>query len=406
MPPQKLSASATRRVALAAQGFAEPRPSGRVDRRHVRKLFDRIGLIQIDSVNVLVRSQELPVFARLGVHRRDLLSGMAFDGELFEYWGHAASLLPIEHFPLFRFHMDNGWGGEATRGLARIERERPGYVDAVLQEVAVCGPVTAAELSEGGKRKGSWWEWSDGKQALEYLFWSGQLMVRRRPNFEREYDLTERIIPPEILALPAPEEDDARRELVALAARSLGVATTKDLCDYYHLNLTKTRPRVAELVDEGRLVPVQVEGWSEVAYLDPAARVPRRLHARALLSPFDSVVWERARTERVFGFRYRLEIYTPAAKREFGYYVLPFLLGEDLVARVDLKADRQAGVLRVPGVYSELGVPDATVAHELAEELELMATWLGLERIEVADKGDLAEPLQATLSQRRPAPTG
>jgi uncharacterized protein YcaQ len=406
VPPEKLSAATARRIALAAQGFAEPRPKGRVDRRHIRKVFDRIGVIQIDSVNVLVRSQELPVFARLGVHRRDLLTGMASDGELFEYWGHAASLIPIEHFPIFRFHMEGGWGAQATRGLERIEHDRPGYVDAVLKEVAVCGPLTAGELSDGGKRKGTWWDWSDGKQVLEYLFWTGQLMVRRRPNFEREYDLTERLVPPEILAAPAPDEAGGRRALVALASQSLGVATTKDLCDYYHLNLTKTRPRVAELVEEGRLVPVQVEGWKEIAYLHPDARIPRRLHARALLSPFDSVVWERSRTERVFGFRYRLEIYTPAPKREFGYYVLPFLLGEDLVGKVDLKADRQAGVLRVPGAFSELGVPDAELVAELADELELMATWLALDRVEVGEKGDLAEALGAELSRRRPAPTG
>jgi uncharacterized protein YcaQ len=395
---EQVSAAAARRIALAAQGFADARPTGRIDRRHARRLFDRIGLIQIDSVNVVVRSQELPVFARLGPHRRDLLSNMAADGELFEYWGHEASLLPIEHYPLFGFQRSAGYKGYGPLGLERIERQRPGYVASVMAEVEAAGPVTAAELSEGGRRKGTWWDWSDGKRTLEYLFWTGRLAATRRDNFEREYDLAERVIPPAILDVPPVPEEEARRELLALSARALGIATSRDLADYYRLQPTKSKGALAELVEAGRVVPVRVDGWKEVAYLDPEARMPRRVRARALLSPFDSLVWERSRTERIWAFHYRIEIYTPKPKRRFGYYVLPFLLGEDLVARVDLKADRSAGLLRVPGAFAELGVTPDEVAEPLAEELRLMASWLGLRDVAVGDRGDLVKPLQAALT--------
>ncbi len=368
-----------------------------MDRRHVRRVLDRVGLLQIDSVNVLVRSQELPLFARLGPHRRDLLATMAADGELFEYWGHEASIVPVENFPLFRFQMEANRDRAAWPMLLRLHRERPEYIDSVLEEVAALGPVTAGELSDGGRRKGTWWDWADGKVALEHLFLAGYVSARRRPNFEREYDLTERFIPSSVYEQPVPSPEASRRELLALAGHSLGVATAKDLADYYRLKPTRCRDALGELVEEGRLVPVEVEGWKDTAYLDPAARLPRRVRARALLSPFDSLVWYRERTERIFGFHYRIEIYTPAPKRRFGYYVLPFLLGEDLVARVDLKADRKAGVLLVPGVYAEPGVRATEVAAPLAAELELMAAWLGLDRVDVGERGDLANELRLAV---------
>ena len=396
---ERLSAAAARRIALGAQGFADRRPAGQVTRRHGGRLFGHVGLVQIDSVNVLVRSQELPVFARLGPHRRDLLPAMLDAGDLFEYWGHMASLIPVEHHPLFRWKMAAAARGENIwNGVARLARDRPGYIEAVYEEVKARGPVRASELTDPGpRRKEPWWSWEDGKLALEYLFWSGQLSARRLSNFERVYDVTERILPGWVLALPTPTEAEARRELLALAGRALGVATAGDLCDYYRLNLPKSRAALAELVEEGRLVPVEVEGWDRPAYLDSTARRPRRITAGALLSPFDSLVWSRERTDRLFDFHYRIEIYTPAAKRVYGYYVLPFLLGTNLVARVDLKSDRKASALLVPAVWKEPGVPDDEVAGELAAELRAMARWLELDRVVVGERGDLSAALAREL---------
>jgi uncharacterized protein len=401
---ERLSAGTARRIALGAQGFADPRPTGRIDRRHGRRLFDHVGLVQIDSVNVLVRSQELPVFARLGPHPRDLLPAMLDDLELFEYWGHVASLIPVEHQPLFRWQMAAAAAGDRMwPGVARLARDRPGYIEAVYEEVKERGPLRAGELSDPGpKRRDPWWSWEDGKRALEYLFWTGRISARRLSNFERAYDLTERILPAAVLALPTPSEAEGRRELLALAARALGVATAPDLCDYYRLNIPKSKAALAELVETGRLVPVEVEGWRRPAYLDPGARRPRRVGTRTLLSPFDSLIWERQRTQRLWDFAYRIEIYTPAPKRVFGYYVLPFLLDEALVARVDLKADRRAGVLRVRAAWAEEGVTDRErVATELAAELVALAAWLGLgDGVAVDRKGDLAPDLGRAVTDQ------
>ena len=391
--------SQARRIALHAQGLGERRPPGRVDRRHVRRVLDRVGLIQIDSVNVLVRSQELPLFARLGAHPRDSLPRMAADGELFEYWCHEASLLPIAMWPLLRWRaerVDEAWGS-----IRAIGSDEPGYVRAVLDEVRDRGPLTAGELSAPGPKTESMWGWSPGKRALEYLFRTGAVSARRRPSdFARLYDLTERLIPAEVLALPVPSEDDAKRELLLMAARSLGVATARDLCDYHRLNVPRARPVVAELAEEGRLVPVRVRGWRQPAFLHPQAHLPRWIRGRALLSPFDSLVWDRVRTERLFGFRYRIGIYTPAARREHGYFVLPFLLGDRLVARVDLKADRGAAALLVRSAHAEPNDATPEVAAELAEELRIMAGWLGLETVRVVGAGDLAAPLADMVGAR------
>jgi len=395
-----LSAGQARWIALAAQGLAGARPAGRIDRRHARRVLDRVGLIQIDSVNVLVRSQELPLFARLGPHPRDLLPRMAADVEVIEYWCHEASLLPIATWPLMRWRMrtpDGVW-----KGVYAIGREAPGLVEEVRAFVAEHGPLTVGDLPEQGRRSSSMWGWSQGKRALEYLFWSGAVTARRRPaDFARVYELTERVVPPAVLALPAPEEDEAKRELLLIAARSLGVATLQDLCDYHRINVPRARPLVAELAEEGRLIPVTVEGWDRPAYLHPDAAIPRAARARALLSPFDSLVWFRPRTERLFGFRYRLEIYVPARKRVHGYYVLPFLLGDRLVARVDLKADRAAGALLVQAAHAEPGAGTPETAGALAAELALMAGWLGLGTVRVARRGDLA-PLLAAATAATP----
>ncbi len=290
-----------------------------------------------NSVSAVVRSHYLPLFSRLGAYQRPLLDGLAYGGRrrrLFEYWGHEASLLPIALQPLLRWRMARARDGRGIYGgLARFARERAPFIDAVLKEVATRGPLAAGELTEGGRGEGGWWGWSDGKTALEYLFWTGQLTTAYRRGFERVYDLTERVLAPEILAQPTPEPAEAQRELVAMAARALGVATAADLRDYFRMDVAETRLRIAELEEAGRLAPVTVEGWDRPAWLDPMATVPRRAEACALLSPFDSLVWDRARTERLFGFRYRLELYTPAHKRTHGYYVLPFLLGDRLVAQ-------------------------------------------------------------------------
>lgn len=394
----ELSAARARRIALGAQGFDVPRPTGKVDRRHVRRVFARVGLIQIDSVNVVVRSQELPLFARLGPHRRDLLSAMVADGELFEYWGHEASLLPVELFPLLRWRMEAA-GAKAAgwNGLIRLAKERPDYVEAVYEEVVDRGLMSASELDDPGAKSGPWWGWRHGKQALEYLFWCGRLSARRRQSFERVYDITERLVPPAALAAPVPTEPEAQKELLVRAARALGIGTPRDLADYFRINIPIARGLVTELVEEERLLPVTVEGWRSPALLHPEARTPRRIEGRALLSPFDSLIWERERTERLFDFRYRLEIYTPKPKRVFGYYVLPFLLGDALVARVDLKADRGAGTLLVRGAFAEPRHDVAEIAGPLADELTLLGGWLGLDHVEVADHGDLAPALRAAL---------
>jgi uncharacterized protein len=386
----RLSSAQARRIALGAQGLARPRPTGRVDRRHVRRLFADVGVVQIDSVNVVVRSQELPLWARLGHHDRELLPAMAADNELFEYWGHMASLIPVEHQPLYRWRMARAHR-EAWPSLVQMNKERPGFLEAIYDEVADRGPLRVSELPDPGTKRGPWWGWSHGKEAVEYLFWCGRLSARRLPNnFERIYDVTERIIPAAVMARPTPTEDDAKRELLALAARSLGIGTAKDLCDYPRIKPTHSRHLIDDLVEDGRLLPVAVDGWRESAYLDPAAARPRRVSACALLSPFDSLVWYRERTERIFDFHYRIEIYTPAPKRVYGYYVLPFLLGDRLVARVDVKADRRARCLLVPGSFAEPGCANGEVAAALAGELQAMAAWLGLDSVAVGKRGDLA----------------
>jgi uncharacterized protein YcaQ len=408
-----LSAEQARRLALAAQGFGRPRPSGRIDARRLRRAIDDVGLLQLDSVNVFLRSHYMPLFSRLGSYPVQALDRLAWheDGkgetrrarrrDLFEYWGHEASLLPVDLQPLLRWRMARA-DSLAWQGVRRIGAEQPQLLEFVLDEVRERGPLRASDLAlEGRRRKpGEMWSWSEEKTALEYLFYSGQVCAARRVNFERHYDLAERVLPRSVLEAPTPTQEDAQRQLLLIAAKRLGVATEPDLGDYFRLPRAESKARVAELAEEGSLVPVRIEGWRVPAYLsaERPSGLRRAASARALLTPFDSLVWARDRTERLFGFRYRIEIYVPAPKRVYGYYVLPFLLGDRLVARVDLKSDRQAGVLRVRGAFAEPGVDSAYVAVELAEELRLLSEWLGLGGVSVARKGDLASPLRRALT--------
>jgi uncharacterized protein YcaQ len=400
-----LSAAEARRIALAAQGLDESRPSGPPRSRHLLRTLGRLGLLQIDSVNVLVRAHYLPLFSRLGAYDRTLLDASAYGGfrrTVFEYWGHEASLLPIGLHPLLRWRMERaGRGLGLYSGLARFGRDRRAFVQAALAEVTDRGPLAASDLSNGGRGRGSWWGWSEGKAALEWLFWAGLVTTASRRGFERVYDLPARCLPPEVLAAPTPPEDVAQRALLSLAARALGVATERDLRDYFRLDVADTRARLAEMLEAGDLRAVQVEGWTQPAYLHPEARIPRQVDARALLVPFDPLVWERQRTERVFGFHYRIEIYTPAAQRRHGYYVLPFLLGDRLVARVDLKSDRAAGRLRVVAAHVEAGVDARRVAPALMLELRDMAAWLGLPGVDVRGRGGLGVALRACATAER-----
>ncbi|MCB9403271.1 MAG: YcaQ family DNA glycosylase [Microthrixaceae bacterium] len=389
-----MSGSEARRLALAAQGFCDKRTSSQVDRRHGRRVLDRVGVIQIDSVNVVCRSQELALLARLGSHPRDLVPRMTDSGDLFEYWAHEASHLRPSMHRLLRWRMDDARDGRGTWGrVAAIARERPDLVASMYRQVSERGPVTVSEVEGTGERTTGMWGWSPGKVALEYLFWSGQISARRGPNFERRYDLPERMLPAGVLDQPTPTRSEAMKELLAHAARAHGVGTARDLADYFRLPIREARPLLAELVEEGVVLPAVVENWREPAFRHAGAVLPREVSVRALLSPFDSLIWERSRVERIWGFRYRVEIYVPADRRVHGYYVLPFLLGDSLVARVDLKADRAARLLRVRAAHLEVDSRAVDVAVALAEELAGLASFLGLEGVVVEPAGDLAPEL-------------
>jgi uncharacterized protein YcaQ len=399
-----LSVDQARRIALAAQGFGTSRRDNgtRIDRRHFAALFRRLGLIQIDSVNVLVRAHYMPAYSRLGPYPMRLVDAAlrpGAPGQLFEYWGHEACLLPVELHPFLRWRMERARDGkDIYKGLARFARERRDFIDTVFQVVRDEGPLSAGELEQrlGGKsdRKGSWWGWSKYKGALEWLFWGGLVSTAARRNFERVYDLPERVIPSEILNRPTPLEAEAQRELIRVAVRALGVGTEADLRDYFRLNPQDSQRGVRELAEASELVEVQIEGWRQPAYAAPPLQIPRRKAVAALVSPFDPLVWERRRTERLFDFHYRIEIYTPAPKRQFGYYVLPFLLGPQFVARVDLKAEREAGILLVHAAHAESGVDHEQVGQALMGELRLMARWLGLGGVEVRSRGNLVPALR------------
>jgi uncharacterized protein YcaQ len=399
LPEERLSAREARRIAIAAQGLAgRPRP-GEPTAARLKRTIEGLGVVQIDSVNVLVRSHYLPAFSRLGPYRRELLEAAAWGPRpsLFEYWGHEASLMPLALQPLLRWRMERARAGDLWRGLAVFGRERADLIDSVLQRIEREGPLTGGDFAHGPRAAG-WWNWSDGKRALEWLFWAGLITTRTRRGFERVYDLTDRVLPRAILDTPTPSEPDAHRGLLAIAAEALGVSTAADLRDYFRMPPRGLDDRLAELVEGGDLIPVTVEGWRRGAYLSARALRPKRVSAAALLSPFDNLIWSRDRTERLFGARIRLEIYTPAHRREHGYYVLPFLLGDTVAARLDLKADRGAGALRVQAAHGEAHADPLPTSVALAHALRQMARWLGMERVEIAEKGGLATTLAQAMT--------
>ncbi|MEV3904065.1 crosslink repair DNA glycosylase YcaQ family protein [Mycobacterium sp. NPDC050551] len=400
----RLTADAARRVAVSAQGFAEVRPSGPVTRAHLRRLIGRIQVLQLDSVSVTVRAHYAPVFSRLGGYDRDVLDAAAWRHSarsprlLVEYWAHEAALMAVDDWPLMRWRMreyvHGRWGTE-------IVRNNPKLAEDVVAAVAELGPSTAGQIeahleAEPRGRKGPWWDRSETKWVAEALWSSGVLTTATRVGFARHYDLAERVLPPEVLARQV-DDDEAIRELALRAATALGVATEADIRDYFRLSARQIKPALADLLDAGLLEAVEVDGWAAPAYLRSGQTVPRRDRGTALLCPFDPLIFFRPRVERLFGFHYRIEIYVPQPKRQFGYYVWPFLLDGRLVGRVDLKAERAADALHVLGAFTEPGERPAEVAAALSVELRRMADWLGLADVVIGERGDLAGALRAAV---------
>lgn len=407
-----LSAAEARRLAIASQAFG-PRPA-KPTIEHLRELASRIHAFQIDSVNVLARAHYVSPFARLGAYPVGALDQLAYEKrELFEYWGHAACLLPVALYPLFRYRMDKH--REWTEKFMRSPRGA--YMAKAYAEVSERGPLSASELSEGGKRSGNWWGWSVGKKTMEHLFDTGLLAIAGRRGFERLYDIPERVIPQAAREAPVPSREAAMKELILLSAKAQGVGTLEDLRTYFYIDgwsdrggpvpwrWTRQRGRAkpiaprlfAELVEEGRLAPTKVAGWKEMAYSLPGLKMPKAVEAAAFVTPFDSLVWDRARLKRLFGMDYTIEIYTPMAKRKYGYYVFPFVLGDKIVARCDLKADRSRGTLMVRSAHLEPGHDARRAIPAIARELETMRNWLELESIEVASRGGLAAKLRRAI---------
>jgi uncharacterized protein YcaQ len=388
---RRLSSEQARRLSLGIQGFGRDRPAGRVDRRHLRRAMDDMRVLQLDSVNVCVRSHYMPLFSRLGPYPQSLIDELAYrDREYFEYWGHEASFVPARLYPAMRHRMERLGGWRAVR---QVMEEHPGFIEAVEEEVHRHGPLSVGDLSDPGERTGPWWGYGKGKLALEYLFAKGRVGVHRRESFTRYYSAPHHVVPEDHFDAEPLDRDAAFRALILDGLRGLGVGTAEDIADYWRLHRPTMRPILEAMADAGDVERVEVDGWDKPGFIDGDATIPRSISGRALLSPFDPVVWNRDRAERIFGFRYRIEIYVPEPKREFGYYVYPFLLDGELVGRVDLKAHRDRGVLEAKASWVEDGRDPVRVARELAAELAVMAEWLGLERVEVVAKGTLAPHL-------------
>jgi uncharacterized protein len=399
-----LTAAQARRVAVAAQGLAEPKPAGPITRAHLKRLISRIQVLQLDSVSVAVRAHYAPAFSRLGRYDCDVLDRAAWGPRssrlLAEYWAHEAALMAVDDWPLLRWRMRQYRHG---RWGSHIVKANPQLADDIVAAIAEIGPSTAGQIeahlaAEPRAAKGAWWNRSDTKWVAEALFASGVLTTATRVGFARHYDLVERVLPPSVLSREV-DDDEAVRELALRAATALGVGTEADIRDYFRLSAQQVKPAIADLMAAGEIERIDVEGWSAPAYLRAGRTVPRLDRGTALLCPFDPLIFFRPRVERLFGFHYRIEIYTPPSKRRYGYYVWPLLLDGHLVARVDLKADRASNTLRVVGAFGEFGAPRARVVAALAGELASMASWLGLGGFSVSSRGDLATELRATAKR-------
>jgi len=401
---RSLTAAQARRIAVAAQGFSEPKPGGPINRAHLTRLISRIQVLQLDSVSVAVRAHYAPVFSRLGPYDRDVLDRAAWGPRssrlLAEYWAHEAALMAVDDWPLLRWRMRQYRHG---RWGTHIVQANPQLAEDIVAAVAELGPSTAGQIeahlaAEPRRKKGTWWSRSDTKWVAEALFASGALTTATRVGFARHYDLVERVLPRNVLARHV-DDDEAVRELTLRAATALGVGTEADIRDYFRLSAQQVKPAIAGLVADGEIERVHVDGWSAPAYLRAGRTVPRQDRGTALLCPFDPLIFFRPRVERLFNFHYRVEIYVPANKRQYGYYVWPLLMDGRLVARVDLKADRATNSLRVVGAFGEPDIPRARVAAALAGELESMASWLGLGRFSVSGRGDLAGELRTAAKR-------
>ena len=397
----QMSVDLARRVSLGAQGFADRAPSGAVDRRHLRRVMGRMQVLQLDSIPVVIRTQYLPFHSRLGPYRPDLLDSVAYrHDEWFECWAHEASLLPVGSEPLFRWTKERARSGGTWKRLAEFAESEPGYIDSVLAEVRDRNAVAAGELSEPGEiamTLDGWGSWKAGHLALEWLFRVGEIGIRRRGNFEKAYSPIEDIVPASVLAAPTPEANDALRELTLRAVRALGVGTAHDIADYFREPSRDVRRHLHDLIETGEVVEAVVAGWSQPAFADPHAKVPRRVTGQTVLSPFDPVVWHRDRAERLFDFEYRIEIYVPAAKRRWGYYVLPVLVDGEIVARLDVKTDRADGVLRIRSAHAETGRDTPEVADRVGGAVRDLSLLVGVDDIDVEPKGDLAPLLAAAV---------
>ncbi|WP_040004222.1 winged helix-turn-helix domain-containing protein [Gordonia alkanivorans] len=406
MAPDRLSPAQARRTALAAQGFADRAPSGTPTMAHLKRVVGRTGLLQMDSVNIVARAHFMPLYSRLGPYDPDLLHRAAWQPTrgrrlLVEYWAHEAALIPVEDWPLFRWRMYEFADGRYrhTREVMRRNKSLAADVRSVIEETGAAMPRTIEEklgIEREPGTAGSWWQRGEVKHLCEAMFAAGDLSAVRNGNFMRHYDLTERVVGADIAA-QRPDRAQAHRDLLARAARSLGVATVADLADYYRIKPADARPAVADLVDSVVLHEVSVDGWRDPAYLADGAPMPRSIDTSAILSPFDPLVFFRPRAERLFDFHYRIEIYVPEHKRIHGYYVLPYLLGTDIAARVDLKADRRSRTLLVLGAFCESGHDRGTVAERLAADLRTFARWLDLDDVSVGTKGDLARDLRVVM---------
>ena len=397
----EIDAVSARRIAVAAQGLHRPRSEAKVTQRHFRRVFKDVGLVQLDSVQAICRSHYLVFFSRLGKYDRSKLDEWIWhSGEIFESWAHEASILPVETEPFVRWKKSRARKGETWKGLFELANSQGEYVRDVMSQVSLAeSPIRASELSEPRNRSGSWWSGrSDGQKTLDWLFRIGELAVKRDKNFSRSYVPFNSAISSEISRFPDPLESDAINELILISARCNGIGTVSDIADYFRIKPSLIRDSLPSLLEQKKLVSVEVEGWKENAYLHPSVSVPKRIEARALLSPFDSLVWCRPRIERVFNFKYRLEIYVPKEKRKYGYYVLPFLLNENLVARVDLKTFRSEGKLLVKGVHLEKGVDPEMVLSELSEEIKKLSNFLDLPQVSVTSRSKPAVLLSSFLN--------